>query len=78
MYFFQKFKLLTDEQNLADDLSDDDEADVVALHDLQDEADGVGDRERGQDEHGDEPEDDGDVVLHVDADEKGQLRAKIH
>ena len=71
-------KLLTDEQNLADDLSDGDELKVVRLHDLEDEADRVGDLERGQDEHGYEPEDDGDVVLQVDADEESELRAMSH
>ena len=64
---------LTDEQELADDLPDGDEAEVVALDDLQDEAGGVGDLEGGQDEHGDEPEEDGAGVLHVGAHEQGEL-----
>ena len=69
---------LTDEQKLADDLPDGDEAVVVALDDLQDEADGVGDLEGGQDEHGDEPEEDGAGVLHVGAHEEGKLFAVAH
>ena len=71
-------RLLTDEQKLADDLPDGDESEVVALHQLEDEADGVGDLERGQDEHGEEPAEDGRVVPHVDADEEGKLRARAH
>ena len=72
------FEPLTDEQELADDLSDGDEAEVVALDDLQDEADGVGDLEGGQDEHRDEPEEDGAGELHVDAHEQGELFAVDH